>query len=419
MSMDILAGAGGRVASLAKNASAPNAKNGGADQDMSDPAKLFGALLEKPQSKETEPSGKDDESATQENDVVSAEASRQSPLYFVPQPLFSLATDISAGANGDASLLDDGGHKAPMSLNAQPVLADGTDEAEQAQSMLSEKSALVADVAKKPAPTAPIDNKSADTNKARSENRPDVRSNQDAASTLGVPAEPAFTSDEGTVGGSSGDGGNGTERMSAQPQQPASRGSVLVEAKPAIVASQASVRINDIQIISERSFGAVKTLQIRLDPVELGAVTARIRVVADTIEVHLIADKAHGAEALTADRSMIEKALKVAGVTEDSKITVTVTERGAVNAQQSTSSQSAGQQQAGQQQQGQQGFGMQNGTDGRNGSQGQAQFMGGEGRQNGQSAQTQQGFFDTHGANGEASQEISGAGSTRNRGLVV
>ena len=166
----------------------------------------------------------------------------------------------------------------------------------------------------------------------------------------------------------------------------------------------------------------MKTLQIRLDPVELGAVTARIRLVADSVEVHLVADKAHAAEALAADRSMIEKALKVAGITDDTKISVTVTERGAVSAvQHSSASHSAGQQQASSQQQGQQTFDMQNGSDGRGNAQAQsqAQFMGGEGRQNGESGQADSNNARARTSTEANEREISGLSGDRNRGLVV
>ncbi len=116
-----------------------------------------------------------------------------------------------------------------------------------------------------------------------------------------------------------------------------------------------AARIADIEVVSERSFGTVKTLQIRLDPVELGAVTVRIRVAGDSVEVHLVADKSHAAEMLAADRSMIEKALKVAGVGDDTKISVTVADRNAQGAAQHVAAaQNAGQQQASAQQQGHQ-----------------------------------------------------------------
>lgn len=199
-------------------------------------------------------------------------------------------------------------------------------------------------------------------------------------------------------------------------QQPPAKGNAPADIKAATTPSQAAARIADIHVVSERSFGTVKTLQIRLDPVELGAVTARIRVASEGIEVHLVAEKTHAAEALAADRSMIEKALKAAGIADDAKISVTVADRNAAGAvQQAQASQNAGQQQASGQQPGQQAFNMQQGFDGRNGAEAQAGFMGGEGRQNGESGQAGRERSDMQTA------QDSGSGISRNdgRGTVV
>lgn len=419
MSMDILAGTGGRLASLAKNAAAPQGKSGeqaGSDGDISDPAKLFGALLEKPQSKEIDTSEQKDESDTQEAEAA-IDPSRQSSVYSVSQNLFSLAANLSAVNEGHSASTVEGDSKAA----AVVAVTDASEDGLNAKAVDAELSALLPDAENKHVEVASADKKKAAATDAKTGNKLEAALASSVPKPDSAPVEPANAPEEVTMAKQPADGGNVQDRMAMQPQQQALRGNAPVEAKAGVFAPQASVRINDIQLISERSFGAVKTLQIRLDPVELGAVTARIRVVADNIEVHLIADKAHGAEALAADRSMIEKALKLAGVTEDSKITVTVAERGVVNAQQSTSSQNAGHQQAGSQQQGQQGFGMQSGTDGRNGSQSQsqAQFMGGEGRQNGQSADTRGGTSDARGPNAEAIQDTSAFVNGRNRGLVV
>src|SRR5690606_16339384 len=83
------------------------------------------------------------------------------------------------------------------------------------------------------------------------------------------------------------------DRADIQPQQPTPKSSVPGESKAAATPSQGAARIADIQVVSERSFGTVKTLQIRLDPAELGAVTARIRVGSEGVEVHLVAEKTH------------------------------------------------------------------------------------------------------------------------------
>ncbi len=213
--------------------------------------------------------------------------------------------------------------------------------------------------------------------------------------------------------------GQTPDRADLQPQQPAPKSSVPGESKAATTPSQGAARIADIQVVSERSFGTVKTLQIRLDPAELGTVTARIRVGSEGVEVHLVAEKTHAAETLAADRSMIEKALKAAGVADDAKISVTVTDRNAAGAvQQAQASHNAGQQQASGQQSGQQqAFSMQQGFDGRNGSETQAGLMGGEGRRNDESGQAGRERSDMQGAQDGGNGIVRN--NDRNRGLVV
>lgn len=434
MSMDILTGAGGRVSSPTKGTAAQSGKIDTADQEMSDPAKLFGALLENSDSKETDRSEQNDEGEVEDGDIASPDRSHQPQAYFISQPLFSLTKDFSARADKDTALQAVGDSKTNALLemhSGSEGESRGTAIADVANANLQEKAvasgmnSLAADFGKKSATAATAQNKT--DAKLGSESAPDrTQVNgalNDASPIEGMPAEHTDTTDNSSVAASFADGGNVSERMGVQQQPQVLRAPVPLEVKSAPTSPQAAVRIDDVQVISERSFGAVKTLQIRLDPVDLGQVTARIRVVADNIEVHLIADKPHAAEALAADRSMIEKALKVAGVTDDSKITVSVAERGTVNVQQSASSQNATQQQSNQSQgqQGQQGFGMQSGTDGRNGSQGgsQAQFLGGESRQNGHSAQQERATYDARGGSGEAANEAGLVTNGRRNGLVV
>lgn len=408
MSMDILAGAGGRFASLAKSTPVQQSKNdgqAGGDQEMSDRTKLFGALLEKPQSKEAETAEQKDDSDPQAAEAVSADASLQSHAYIVPQNLFSLAANLAV-ANDENS---------PLSLEGDKQSVVVTDTNEDGLNIVTpdvELSALSPDTENKLLEVTTVDKQQGASADTKTGNRPEAVLEKNALKQDSAFTERASVPGEAVAVKPSAEGSNVQDRIVVQPLQQASRGNGTVEAKTEIVAQQASARIDDIQLISERSFGAVKTLHIRLDPVELGAVTARIRVVADNIEVHLIADKAHGAEALASDRSMIEKALKVAGVTEDSKITVTIAERGTLTTQQTTPNQSAGHQQ---------GSGMQSDAGGRNGSQGQSQahFMGGESRQNGESADTRRGTSGARGSNAEAILDTSSLSSGRHRGLVV
>lgn len=251
--------------------------------------------------------------------------------------------------------------------------------------------------------------------------KPDQAINQDALKATGDNQAENTSDDLASLlktdkGSAQQQSGQMPDRTDIQ-QQPPAKGNAPADIKAATTPSQAAARIADIQVVSERSFGTVKTLQIRLDPVELGAVTARIRVASEGIEVHLVAEKTHAAEALAADRSMIEKALKAAGIADDAKISVTVADRNAAGAvQQAQASQNASQQQASGQQPGQQqAFNMQQGFDGRNGAEAQAGFMGGEGRQNGESGQAGRERSDMQTA------QDSGSGISRNdgRGLVV
>lgn len=418
MSMDILARADRRLISLAKSAPAQQSQSGGQareDQQMSDTAKLFGALLEKPQSKEAGTSAQKDDGDPQEADAVSADPLLQSYVCTVPQRLFSLAANLSVAHETNSPL--------PVGADSQPAVVPDANEAD--PTSLAPDAALFAlstDIENKPLGLTTVDKRQAAPINTKTGNGTEAVLENSVLKQGNAPPERANMAEEAAIVKRPAEGVNVQDRIVIQPPPQISRGNGPIEAKVEIVAQQASARIDDIQLISERSFGAVKTLHIKLDPVELGTVTARIRVEVDTIEVHLIADKAHGAEALVADRAMIEKALKAAGVTEDAKITVTVAERGALTLQQTTSSQSAGHQQTGNQLSGQQqGSGMQSDADGRNGSQGQSQshFMGGESRQNGESAHTRRGPSDARRPNAEAILDATAHNNGRHRGLVV
>lgn len=444
MSVDVLLNAAGRLASLAKGNGAQQgtvAKVNGENQEQSEPAKLFGALLEKPQNK-LSPDGeqKDGDTGSDDSDKTEREAQAQSPsqspVYGASQNLLVLAAGLTSssgdsqvaaasnaakpGANisalADVAAADQGMAVGNVSDMPMPEALSKKDQPGKDQPEKDQKDSVEASK-KNP---ASVDPKGA----AKSENG--VSKHQPATTAAKQADSQGEASSALSKPELSAQSNNAAEpdRPNVQPQQQSAKSPSVVDVKsPLPTASTAATRIADIQLVSERSFGAVKTLQIRLDPVELGAVTARIRLVADnSVEVHLIADKAHGAEALAADRSMIEKALKVAGIADDAKISVTVTERGAVSAvQHSSASQSAGHQQASSQQQGQQTFDMQNGSDGRGNAQGQsqAQFMGGEGRQNGEPGQAESNNARARMSTEANEREMSGGPGGRNRGLVV
>ncbi|MGO1163646.1 flagellar hook-length control protein FliK [Brucella pseudogrignonensis] len=424
MSVDLLLTTAGRLASLAKGTGAQQgavAKANGENQEQSEPAKLFGALLEKSQNKLSLEGEQKDETQSEDSDKADRDTPAQSSVYGVSQNLLALAAGFNNPKDEDQLAACDNATKQSMNVSA---LAEAADPA------LTTAVAVAADL---PMPDA-------EPKKDQKENVQANKQTQATADSKGAAkpenlashTPPAVTKDQQTESATDGSSASPkpeltlqssnaaeADRPNVQPQQQTGKSAPVADVKaPTPAAPTAAARIADIQVLSERSFGAVKTLQIRLDPVELGAVTARIRLIADSVEVHLVADKAHAAEALAADRSMIEKALKVAGITDDTKISVTVTERGAVSAvQHSSASHSAGQQQASSLQQGQQTFDMQNGSDGRGNA--QAQFMGGEGRQNGESGQADSNNARTRSSSEANEREISALSGGRNRGLVV
>lgn len=424
MSVDMLLTASGRLASLARNSST-QARVAGDEQDGgSDPATLFGALLEKPHGK-VDASGKD-EAEAKSDEKEAGEGSGQKPVavFGLPQNLLSLASALPGQQQGEGgfSAEEKAGNPARTAVS-EPGLADiidpaGIDKAAAEFAGDDEKRPL-RDLPRVKAPQMngdPAIRAGQVSGEAALDISGDISGNKPAegaaADVAGIKSPKPATDHEPAKGMD--------VRADLLPQQAAAKSTVPAEAKAAAGAPGAA-RIADIEVVSERSFGTVKTLQIRLDPVELGVVTARIRVAGDGVEVHLVADKSHAAEMLAADRSMIEKALKVAGIGDDTKISVTVADRNAQGAAQHVAAaQNAGQQQASAQQQGHQlAFNMQQqGSEGR-GSEAQAQFMsgrsGGEGGRNGESGQAGREHANSQPKpeNGRGAPHIGG------RGLVV
>lgn len=414
MSVEILLNSAGRLASLAKNSGAQqgNIAAQGADegQENSDPAARFGALVEKPQSKVSLKGDEPEERQSDDGDKTESALLQHSSAYVLSQSFLALTASQSGMADGNNHSAAGEGKLAntdEIFAEVQPSTSDPRlAKNEKPQPKMRITATTDAEVAAKPQQI------STDGMSAASRSKPVDGVADDIVNLLKsdapTSAQPANGSESSRVVAQLHQ--QGTRNVS-----PASSGAV--SAQPS-----APARIADVQVMSERTFGTVKTLQIRLDPVELGSVTARIRLVGDGVEVHLVAEKAHAAEALAADRSIIEKALKVAGIGDENRISVTVTERGAASSAQPTSaSQNAGHQQASGQQQGQQTFNMQNNSDGRNNPQGQPQmqFTSGEGRQNGESGHA--GRNNTGGgSSGEVGEREAAAGvAGRNRGLVV
>ncbi|MEJ5021377.1 flagellar hook-length control protein FliK [Ochrobactrum vermis] len=416
MSVDILLNSTSRLASLARTSGPSQAKAEGEGQDSADPAKLFSSLLEKPQGKVEKKSENEANAGSNEADGKKDEGAKPVVAFALPQNLLSLTVSSPdlKGENHNFATVNITENDAEASDPRSALIKEVDPEQVEKQGV-----ELQADQKKRASDNA--SSKKAATPSASS--KTDQIANLDTPEATGdnptdsVPDDLAniLKTDKGQVQQQS---GQVPDRTDIQ-QQPTAKGNVPADIKAATTPSQAAARIADIQVVSERSFGTVKTLQIRLDPVELGAVTARIRVASEGVEVHLVADKTHAAEALAADRSMIEKALKAAGIADDAKISVTVTDRNAAGAvQQAQATQNAGQQQASGQQSGQpQAFNMQQGFDGRNGTQAQANLTGGEGRQNGESGQAGRERSDMQAAQ-ESGNGIS-RNDGRNRGLVV
>ncbi|MFK3667205.1 flagellar hook-length control protein FliK [Ochrobactrum teleogrylli] len=428
MSVDILLGQAGRMASPTRSL-APQQSNGQGKanvdgQENSEPSQLFGALLEKPHGKPVAKGDDADTALSDEPDEQKADVSTQGSNWAVTQNILSLAANMP-NLNGEShnsateNLAKKSGKAAlaqPDGLNLDAIEGQGAEVGTDAVTDVKRKAEAAQNL--QPVVSGKPSSKSGeavsgDTNGAQSDKPTE---NADANLTDLLKAEkPA---------GNQPANSSNADRGVFQPLQAAGKSAAPVDGKVATATPQA-VRVADVQVVSERSFGSVKTLQIRLDPVDLGQVTARIRVVPDGVEVHLVADKAQAAEALSADRSIIEKALKSAGIADDARISVTVTDRTAASAVQHTAAgQGAGQQQAGAQQQSsgqQQAFNMQGGFDGRNGaqSQAQAQFASGEGRQNGDSSQTGQDRSGKQTGSETAARDTVAGTAGRSRGLVV
>jgi hypothetical protein len=170
---------------------------------------------------------------------------------------------------------------------------------------------------------------------------------------------------------------------------------------PAAAPVRPAMHLAGVEVISERSQGAAKTLNIRLQPEELGTVTARLRLVPDGIQVDLMADRRDTAERLAADRDLLGKALQSAGFSDNAVVAVTVTER----ANSATANMG-----------GQQGFTAQDQSGGRNGGQTQAQMQG-EG--NGNREQRGGWNLDEQARGGAPSSSVEPVQGNLSRGLVV
>lgn len=395
----------GRLGSLAEKSGAQqNAQAKG--QEKSEPAKLFGALLEKPEGKAGKGVEKDGDAKAGDTETGDGEAVKPVISYGLPQNILVFDTPLpqSEGVNHSFATGFEGKID-PKAAETHFAIIAATDP-EQFEDDGSEEKVTVTEHKPAPHPKTAVkaDNvipESAGGSQASGRESDEIR-NPVKPDRRAAPSQPAAAPQQAAT----------PDRIDVQPPLTAARNSSTAELKTTgLTPPQATVRIADVEIVSERSFGTVKTLQIRLDPAELGTVTARIRVASDGVEVHLVADKTHAAEALIADRSMIEKALRTVAISDDAKISVTVADRNAPTTVQNMQAPQNGGQNMGQQQ----------GFDGRNGSGAQAQFTdgswSGEGRQNGESGQAGGERPQMRGAR-ESGSDVSG-NAGRRHGLVV
>lgn len=415
MSLDILLNTTGRLASLVRgNATQQGAevgKTGGEGQDDGEEILAsFGALLEqkgvKTSVKNKDESAETDEPTRDERRAHTDEARDRSKDdtpenlvagYALSQEIFSLAQ--AALGDGETRIEE------PATIRTAPSLDEVADESvlpdgdgmgiDVSAEMTSPAAATGKSEGKRTASSMLAANSKADTvGQGKAESVISLDGKVDTPNSQGQPAESAQEAPDLDRQISAILPDDHADGQSQQMQRPL----VMAEVRSSAPPVQNMPRIADVQVLSERSNGAVKTLQIRLDPAELGAVTARIRVVQDGVEVHLVAEKTHAAEVLANDRSMIEKTLKAAGIADDGKISVTVADRSdnatAVHA--APTAQGAGHQNSGAPHQS---FSMGAGSENRENAQAQMQFAGGEGRSQGRA---------DHDGRGETSGRISG-----------
>jgi len=101
-------------------------------------------------------------------------------------------------------------------------------------------------------------------------------------------------------------------------------------ATPTLVRPQPTTRpqVTDVQILSDRTSAAARTLVIQLQPIELGTVMARLRLTSEGMHIQLTAENRAMAEHLAKDHDALGKALQRAGVADDaSSVTISVIDR--------------------------------------------------------------------------------------------
>lgn len=135
--------------------------------------------------------------------------------------------------------------------------------------------------------------------------------------------------------------------------------------------TKAAGRIADIEVTQNKQVGDMRVLHIKLNPDDLGAVDARLRMTNNGLHIELHAERQETARLLAGDHQMLSKALEKSGFNDDGRLSIAIIDKSpqaVQQAQASNSGQGAGQDNSGQNFNGQrQSFG-QNGQGGQNGS---------------------------------------------------
>lgn len=241
------------------------------------------------------------------------------PDSLIDQP--NLQEAVSVTASGDAGLTS-GDNDTPQQVDAADVLV----EEEQERGQMPERPARPTGLSAAPVPAQTAAEPLSPALVSTRQQEIDVASS--AIASTGVKPEKH---DSNPVTETLQDVGVATDKNTFQQAAPSVS---QAAAKPfmaniaMVVAPANSPAVTGIEVVSDRTTGAARTLVIQLQPVELGTVTARLRLTSDGIHIQIAAASTAMAEHLSNDREALSKALHRAGVTDDaSNVTISIVDR--------------------------------------------------------------------------------------------
>lgn len=213
----------------------------------------------------------------------------------------------------------------PMTASAEIVLATLDEVGEQEATLPGDNADKPVDAMTKPMPRQTAPDPAVKPEEAKSEPAP-------------VPAQAPVGD---AVTAETPKSRSGSKAAVEQPATPvvsatASAPSVPAQAEAKLAATPAPVtpaptgrqQVTDVQVLSDRSSGAARTLVIQLQPIEFGTVTARLRLTSEGMHIQLTAENRAMAEHLAKDHDALGKALQRAGVGDDaSSVTISVIDR--------------------------------------------------------------------------------------------